>query len=631
MFLAEVNLTNLNYRAKQQYLFSLLQCCKSSKELTQIHSQIVVNGFSQKNYILGKLLSFCVTSGNLVHAQKAFDQIMIPSTIVWNQMISGYASSETPLKSFQFFNQMGSSEAKPDGFTFLFLLNACTRSSYLKEGKQLHGRILSNGLCSNVFVQTNLVNMYFTAGGVAGVAMARKVFDEMTQRNVTTWNSLLSGYFRCGDINTAREIFDKMPERNSISWTTMIAGYAKTGKCKQALALFYEMKKAQVEMDQVVFLAALSACAELGDLRTGRWIHFYLDKASCIQKPYFVSLKNALIHMYASCGVIEEAYRVFKEMSHRNTISWTTMITGFAKQGFGEEALAVFKWMQNVEGEGIRPDEITFIGVLCACSHRGWVDKGWHYFKCMTTTYNIEPRIEHYGCMVDLLSRAGQLDEAYKLIENMPMKPNTALWVALLGGCRIYKNVEIAANVDNQLALEVEPDQAAGYLVLLSNVYAAARRWDDVAKVRGRMVAMGLRKPSGRSWIQVDGVIHEFVAGDQSHRHATAIFKMVKEITRLAELEGHIPCTSEVLLDVEEEEKGQFLYFHGEKLAMAFGLLSIPDPVTPILIVKNLRICSDCHSIAKLVSKIFNRNIIIRDHNRFHHFEAGACSCNDYW
>ncbi|XP_042499489.1 pentatricopeptide repeat-containing protein At5g66520-like [Macadamia integrifolia] len=555
MFLAEVNLTNLNYRAKQQYLFSLLQCCKRSKELTQIHSQIVVNGFSQKNYILAKLLSFCVTSGNLLHAQQAFDQIMNPSTIVWNQMIRGYALSETPQKSFQFYNQMGAAETKPDGFTFLFLLNACTGPSYLKEGEQLHGRIMSNGLCSNVFVQTNLVNMYITAGGVAGVLKARKVFDEMTQRNVMTWNSMLSGYFRRGDVKTAQEFFYDMPERNAVSWTTMIAGYTKTGKCKQALALFYEMRKAQVEVDQVVLLAALSACAELVDLKTGRWIHSYLDKASCIQKPDFVPLKNALIHMYASCGVIEEAYRMFKEMSHRSTISWTTMIIGFAKQGFGEEALVVFRWMQSVEGEGIRPDEITFIGVLCACSHRGWVDEGRTYFKCMTTTYNLEPRIEHYGCMVDLLSRAGQLDEAQKLIETMPMKPNTAIWGALLGGCRIYKNVELAANIDNQLALVFEPDQAAGFLVLLLNVYATAKRWDDVAMVRRRMVAMGLRKPSGRSWIQVDGVIHEFVAGDQSHRHATAINKMVEEITRLAKLEGHVLCTSDVLLD--EEEKGR--------------------------------------------------------------------------
>ncbi|XP_043705059.1 pentatricopeptide repeat-containing protein At5g66520-like [Telopea speciosissima] len=539
-------LANLTYRAKQQYLFSLLQRCKRSKELTQIHAQIVVNGFSQKNYILAKLLSFCVTSGSLVRAQLAFDQIMDPSTILWNQMIRGYALSETPKKSFQLYNQMGATEAKPDGFTFLFLLSACLRPSYLKEGEQLHGRIMSNGLCSNVFVQTNLINMYVTAGGVAGVLKARKVFDEMTQRSARTWNSMLSGYFRCGDVKTAGEIFDSMPERNTVSWTTMIAGYAKTGKCKQALALFYQMRKAHVEVDQVVLLAVLSACAELGDLRTGRWIHSYLDKASCIQKPHYVPLKNALIHMYASCGVIEEAYRMFKEMSHRSTISWTTMITGFAKHGFGVEALAVFRWMQSVEGEGNRPDEITFIGVLCACSHTGWVDEGLTYFKCMTTTYNLEPRIEHYGCLVDLLSRAGQLDEAQKLIETVPMKPNTAIWGALLGGCRIYKNVELAANIDNQLVLEVEPDQASGFLVLLSNVYAAAKRWDDVVTVRQRMVAMGLRKPSGRSWIQVDGVIHEFVAGDQSHRHATAIYKMVEEITRLAQLEGHVPCTSEV-------------------------------------------------------------------------------------
>ncbi|XP_010258267.1 PREDICTED: pentatricopeptide repeat-containing protein At5g66520-like [Nelumbo nucifera] len=564
MFLAEVNPPILsNSRALQQSLFSLLQNCKSSNELTQIHAQIVVNGFSQKNYILAKLLSFCVTSGNLIHAQKAFEQVRKPSTIVWNQMIRGYACSIAPHESVKLYNKMESTETKPDTFTYLFLLNACARPSFLRVGEQLHGRLLSNGLFANIFVQTNLLNMYAIAGGDASVLKARRVFNEMSERNVVTWNSMLAGYFRYGDIDAARRIFDDMPERNTVSWTTMIAGCAQSGRCNQALALFREMQRAHVEVDQVTMVATLSACAELGDLKTGRWIHSYSDKAFPFRSQQrLVSLNNALIHMYASCGVVEEAYRVFKEIQHRTTVSWTTMITGFAKQGCGEAALGIFRWMQSVAAEeGIKPDEITFIGVLCACSHTGRVDEGRYYFQCMTTDFGIEPWIEHYGCMVDLLSRAGLLDEAQKLIETMPMEPNGAVWGALLGGCRIHKDVELASHVARQLMTELEPDGAAGYYVLLSNVYATGKRWRDVATVRQQMAEMGVRKPPGRSWIQVDGIIHDFVAGDSTHKDAVAIYEMVDEITRRARLEGYAPKPSdtEVLVTVELEEREELV------------------------------------------------------------------------
>ncbi|KAF8378719.1 hypothetical protein HHK36_030068 [Tetracentron sinense] len=550
MFFPEVNPTNLQIsRALQQYLFSLLQSCKTHKGFTQIHAQIVINGLSQKNYILAKLLSYSITSGNLLHAHQAFRQIDNPSTSVWNQMIRGYARSEMPQVSIQLYNQLESSKAEPDEFTYSFLITACARLCLFTEGKQLHGRILSNGLSSNVFVQTNLVNLYATAGGDAGIVNARRVFDDMPHRNIVSWNSMLAGYLRSGNMDGARRTFDEMPERNVVSWTTMIAGCARSGRCKQALALFREMQRAHVEIDQVVLVAALSACAELGDLTMGRWIHSYIRN-----QPRLVRLNNALVHMYSSCGVVEEAYRVFKEMPQRSTVSWTSMITGFAKQGCGEEALGVFQWMEYVgTEEGVTPDEITFIGVLCACSYIGCIEKGRHYFKCMSQVWGILPRIEHYCCMVDLLSRAGMLDEAYELIEKMPIKPNDVVWGALLNGCRIYKDVGLATHVAHQLVEELEPDRAAGYYVLLSNVYAAARRWNDVAMVREKMVEMGVRKPPGRSWIQVNGAIHDFVAGDRTHNHALIIYKMVNEITKQAKLEGDEPDMLEASLDIEED------------------------------------------------------------------------------
>ncbi|CAK9138140.1 unnamed protein product [Ilex paraguariensis] len=538
-----------NIRTLQQHLFSLLQNCNTVRKLTQIHTQIVINGFAQKSFILVKLASFYITSNYLEHAHQVFQQVENRSTTLWNQIIRGHALSEKADKSIELYNEMVAAHVEPDGYTYSFVINACVRAGLLREGEQVHGRVLSNGCYSNVFVRTNLLNLYAMLGGKEGVGSAHRVFGEMAERNVVTWNSLLSVTFRCGDVDGARRIFDEMPERNVVSWTTMIAGCAQNGRCKQALSLFREMQRARVELDQVTLVAALSACAELGDLKVGRWIHSYTDING---QPLLVSLNNALIHMYANCGEIEEAYEIFRRMPRRSTVSWTSMITAFAKQGRGEDALRMFRWMQRSGDNDVRPDEITFIGVLCACSHSGFVDEGRFFFKNMRQTWGIDPMIEHYGCMVDLLSRAGFLDEAYGLVETMPVKPNDAVWGALLSGCRIHKNVELASHVAQKLAMEVDPDRAAGYFLLLSNVYATANMWQDVANVRKNMVQMGVRKPPGRSWVQLDGIIHDFLSGDMTHKHASLIYEMLGKITEQAKREGYEPDVSKALLDTEE-------------------------------------------------------------------------------
>lgn len=535
-------------RVVQENVFSLLHSCNSLRNLIQIHSQVVLNGLSHKNNIIAKLLSFYAASGQLQHAHKLFAKIDNPNTTVWNHMIRGYARSDRPWKSVKCYKRMVSLSAEPDGFTYSFLLNACARGGLVREGEQVHGTVLVKGYCSNVFVDTNLVNFYARQGGVV---QARHVFDEMTQRSVVSWNSILAGYVRCGDFDGARRVFDEMPRRNVVSWTTMISGCAQNGKSKQALLLFGQMRRACVELDHVALVAALSACAELGDLKLGRWIHRYV--ASNQQKPS-VRLNNALIHMYASCGIIDEAYRVFTMMPQKTTVSWTSIIMAFAKQGLGKEALDLFNTMlsDGVGVHGVRPDEITFIGALCACSHAGFVDEGCQIFASMNCTWGISPRIEHYGCMVDLLSRAGFLDEARGLIETMPLKPNDVLWGVLLGGCRIHKNSELASRVANDLVAELNNDQAAGYLVLLSNIYAFAKRWQDVIAVRQMMIEMGVKKPPGRSWIQVNGVVHNFVAGDMTHKHSSLIYETLCEITKQAQVEGYKPDTTEVLLHAEE-------------------------------------------------------------------------------
>lgn len=536
-------------RAIQEHIFSLLQTCNNTEtNILQIHTQVILNGLSHKNNIIAKLLSFYAASGKLQHAHKLFIQIHNPKTTVWNHMIRAYASSITPWKSVQYYNQMVLNACEPDGFTYSFLLSACVRGGLVREGEQLHGIVVAKGYCSDVFVNTNLINFYADCGGVE---QARYVFDDMTQRSVVSWNSLLAGYVKCGDFDAARNVFEEIPVRNVVSWTTMIAGYSQNGKCVEALSLFGQMRRARVELDQVVLVAVLSACAELGDLKLGRWIHWYVQER---QRQASVRLNNALMHMYASCGIIDEAYRMFTKMSWKTTVSWTIIIMAFAKQGLGKEALDLFKDMlsDGVGKSGIRPDGTTFIAALCACSHAGFVEEGCRIFESMIHTWRISLQIEHYGCMVDLLSRAGCLDEAYRLIETMPFKPNDAIWGALLGGCRIHKNSELASRVANTLVAELDStDQAAGYLVLLSNIYAFAGRWQDVIAVRQKMIEMGVKKPPGQSWIQIYGVVHNFVVGDMTHKHSSLIYETLCEITEQARVEGYKPDITEVLLDAE--------------------------------------------------------------------------------
>ncbi|KAL0364702.1 UNVERIFIED_CONTAM: Pentatricopeptide repeat-containing protein, mitochondrial [Sesamum angustifolium] len=256
--------------------------------------------------------------------------------------------------------------------------------------------------------------------------------------------------------------------------------------------------------------------------------------------------------MYASCGEIDAAFEIFKGMDQRTTVSWTSMITGFAKHGYGDEALSVFQWMESLEDDNVRPDEITFLGVLCACSHSGYVNEGRHYFQSMIETWGIEPKIEHFGCMVDLLSRAGLLDEAYELVKSMPMKPNDAIWGAILGGCRIYKSVKLASDVADWLTEELDPYEAAGYFVLLSNVYAAAKKWQDVVAIRQKMLDIKARKSPGRSWIQIEGNIFEFLAGDRSHESVSLIYDVLDEITREARFQGYNTYSANAFTGVKD-------------------------------------------------------------------------------
>lgn len=404
----------------------------------------------------------------------------------------------------------------------------------------------------------------------------------------------------------------------------MIAGYGQWKKPREAVRLFREMESAGVQPNEVTVVAVLAACADLGELDLGKRVHEFAKQCS-FQKNN-VRVCNTLIDMYINCGCVEKARQVFDEMAERTVVSWSAMIGGHAMHGQGEEALKLFWRMREA---GMEPNGVTFVGLLHACSHMGLLEEGKRFFSSMTEDYGIVPEIEHYGCMADLLSRAGFLEEALEFIREMPVKANSVVWGALLGGAKVHKNINMGEEAIRHL-VELDPLND-GYYVVLSNIYADAGRWEDVARVRRMMKDRGLKKTPGWSTISLDDeVVHEFVAGESDHPRIEEVYRGWDELLEKLRCRGYVPDTSAVLLDMDEKEKEKVLYRHSEKLAVVFGLMNTPEG-RPIRIMKNLRVCSDCHAALKLISEVTDREIVVRDRNRFHCFRRGSCSCRDYW
>ncbi|KAM1508334.1 hypothetical protein ACFX10_017662 [Malus domestica] len=535
------------------------------------------------------LISGYVSRGCMDDARVLFDEIPVRDVVSWNAMISGYAQRDRFEEALALFGEMRKANVSPNESTMVTVLSACAQSGSLELGKWVASWIEDHGLGSNLRLVSALIDMYS----------------------------------KCGALDIARGLFDGLQQRDVISWNVMIGGYTHKSHYKEALMQFRLMLRSNTQPNDVTFLAILPACAHLGALDLGKWIHAYIDKN--FQKFTNTSLWTSLIDMYAKCGNIEAAKQVFNGMETKSLASWNAMISGLAMHGDAHAALELFSKMED---EGFNPDAITFVGVLSACNHGGLVDLGRQYFSSMTTDYHISPELHHYGCMIDILGRAGLFDEAGALMKSMEMKPDGAVWGSLLGACRLHRRVELGESVAKHL-FEVEPENAGAY-VLLSNIYAGAGRWDDMARIRTRLNDLGIKKVPGSTSIEVNSVVHEFLVSDKSHPLSKEIYEMLEEIDRLLDKAGFVPDTSEVLYDMGEEWKEVALSHHSEKLAIAFGLIST-KPGTTIRIVKNLRVCGNCHSATKLISKIFNREIIARDGNRFHHFRDGSCSCNDNW
>ncbi|WCJ41468.1 Pentatricopeptide repeat (PPR) superfamily protein [Euphorbia peplus] len=455
----------------------------------------------------------------------------------------------------------------------------------------------------------------------------RKVFDEMPQKDLISWTEIIVAYVRIGDMETASRLFEDFPGKDMVAWTAMVTGFAQNAQPREAIQCFERMVESGVRVDEVTLVGVVSASAQLGAAEYADWIGGIADKfggdgSGC----HDVVLGSALIDMYSKCANIEMAYKVFSRMKDRNVFSYSSMIMGYAVHGQAESAMKLFDEMVKT---GIRPNDVTFIGVLTACVHSGLVDEALRIFEMMEKDYGVKPRADHYTCIVDVLGRAGRLNEALELVKTMPIQPTASVWGALLGACRVHRNPDIARIAATNL-FQLEPDGVGNYIIL-SNIYASAGRLHDVSEVRELMRKQGLKKNPGCSWIEArKGVVHEFFSGDLTHPISNEIKRVLRDLLDSLEANGYQPYLSSVPYDVADEEKRRILSTHSEKLALAFGLISM-NPGSPIRIMKNLRICEDCHLVMCGASQITGREIVVRDNSRFHHFRDGTCSCGNFW
>ncbi|KAL9455888.1 hypothetical protein AB3S75_005173 [Citrus x aurantiifolia] len=624
------------------------------KESLYLFKKMQSLGIAADSYTFSCVLKCLAVVGNsrrVKDAHKLFDELSGRDVVSWNCMISGYIANGVAEKGLEVFKEMLNLGFNVDLATMVTVLSGCANCGALMIGRAVHAFALKACFSKEISFNNTLLDMYSKCGDLDG---AIRVFEKMGERSVVSWTSMIAGYARegvfdgairlfrgmvregiepdvyaltsilhacacdglleigkdvhdyikendmqsslyvsnalmdmyakCGSMADAESVFNQMPVKDIVSWNTMIGGYSKNSCPNEALDLFVAMLQ-KFEPDGVTMACILPACASLAALERGREIHGYILRHGISADR---NVANAIVDMYVKCGVLVLARSLFDMIPAKDLILWTIMIAGYGMHGFGCDAIATFNDMRQA---GIEPDEVSFISVLYACSHSRLVDEGWRFFNMMRYECNIEPKLEHYACMVDLLSRTGNLSEAYRFIEMMPVAPDATIWGSLLCGCRIHHEVKLAEKVAEHV-FELEPDNT-GYYVLLANVYAEAEKWEEVKKLREKISRRGLKKNPGCSWIEIKGKVNIFVAGDE----------MEKEVA---------------------------LCGHSEKLAMAFGILSLPAGQT-IRVTKNLRVCGDCHEMAKFMSKTARREIVLRDSNRFHRFKDGRCSCRGFW
>nr|KAJ0223058.1 hypothetical protein LSAT_V11C200075630 [Lactuca sativa] len=566
------------------------------------------------------VVSYTVMFGGLIQdnqidkARELFNTMPVKDVVAWTSMVGGYCQTGRLAEARQLFDEM----PEKNVFSWTTMISGYVQNNHVDVARKLF-EVMP---IKNEVSWTAMLNGY-TQSGRMNEAM--ELFNAMPYKSVVSCNAMILGFSQNGDVDKARNIFNQTIEKDNATWSTMIKTYERHGFELEALRLFTSMQTQGVKPNFPSLISILSVCSNLANLDHGRQIHSQLVKNLCDTD---VHVNSVLITMYVKCGNLVKAKIVFDKSPNKDIVMWNSMITGYSQHGLGEESLKLFDKLCSLS---ISPDDVTFIGVLSSCSYTGNINKGLEIFNSMKLKYSIDPKTEHYACMVDLLGRNGKLDEAMSLIKNMPMDPDAIIWGSLMGSCRIHMNLEMA-EIAAKKVIELEPTNSGPY-ILLSNIYASKKKWCEVADVRKRMRLEKVKKSPGCSWIVIGKEVHMFRGGESensSHVEYDLIIQMLEYLMGLIREAGYCPDGRFVLHDVDEEEKVHSLGYHSEKLAVAYGVLKVPKGIV-IRVMKNLRVCGDCHSAIKLISKVVNREIVLRDANRFHHFKDGVCSCRDYW
>ncbi|XP_031489781.1 putative pentatricopeptide repeat-containing protein At2g01510 [Nymphaea colorata] len=673
-------------------LTTLLSACNvggQSNSVRQVHSLVVKFGYGSTLLVANTLLDSYCKSGLLSCARQLLDQMPRRDCVTFNAMIAGYTKNGIAEEPLVLFLELQKSGLRPTEFTFAGVIAACTVIGDVGLGVQIHGCVVKMNYEWNVFVSNALLDMYVKSDEIGDATL---LFDEMPQRDCVSYNivitsyawdgqweesfnlfrklqfagfdpkqypfatilsmlanstalnvgkqvhaqaiitsaeseisvcnALIDLYAKCGNLEIAESLFRGRKDLNTVSWTSLISGYIQQCSYGKAMQFFSEMRMLGIHSDQATFSSILSACASLALLDLGRQVHSAMLKSGFMSNVFTGS---ALLDMYAKCGSIEYSMLAFKEMPNRNIVSWNSMISAYAQNGCGKAALDLFDEMLKL---GAYPDSATFLSLLSACSHAGMADEGFYVFNSMSKIYGIHPRREHYACMVDVLGRIGKLDDAEKLINDMPFEPDEIMLSSILNSCKIHSNPQLAQRTADQL-FHIGPRDASPYIAM-SNIYAAAGRWEDVANVKKSMKGRGLIKEPAYSWVVIKQKTYSFSANDDSCPQMEEVKATLDMLHQKMIWMGFKPDTSCVLHRIKEEAKIEALRYHSEKLAVAFALINTP-PGSPITVIKNLRACADCHVAIKLISKIVGRDITVRDSSRFHHFRDGVCSCGDFW
>ncbi|XP_068650890.1 pentatricopeptide repeat-containing protein At4g14850 [Aristolochia californica] len=559
----------------------------------QVHALCFKTGLMSDMFVGCSIIDMYCKTRLVGLAWRVFDEIPDKNVAAWNALLSNSVTGGDTGEAVSVFVRFRRDGGEPNSISFCAFLNACVDTRNLRLGQQLHGLVVKAGFGGDVSVGNGLVNFYG----------------------------------KCREVEAAAKIFDGITPRNQVSWCSMTVTYVQNDKEEAAFNVFFRARSEGVPPTDFMVSSVLSACAGLAVLQLGSSVHGLAVKA-CVNGNIFVG--SSLVDMYGKCGSVGDSEKVFHEMSERNLITWNAMIGGYAQNGHAGRALSAFGEMTSGHDGGckVSPNYVTMVCVLSACSRAGTVEDGTRVFESMKELYGIEPGVEHYACLVDLFGRAGMVEKAYEFVKEMPVQPSISVWGALLSACRVHGNPELGCIAAKKL-FELDP-QDPGNHVLLSNMLASSGRWKEATKVREEMKGVGIKKGPGYSWLTVKNVVHVFQAKDRDHEKIVEVRAMLRKLWKEIKEAGYVPDTNFALYDLEEEEKESEVLYHSEKLALAFGLMIIP-PGVPIRINKNLRVCGDCHSAIKFISQIVEREIIVRDNNRFHHFRNNQCSCGDYW